>query len=120
MRRMSQGMRQNGFSPRVQSDPNVLNLTLTYAIYDGAALKIGKSDGHPQLRLSALQTANASILRLLAYTSTLSESAAHAKFALFRIRGEWFRPELDVLEEIWTWDWLDVRLWAALKRGSLE
>lgn len=80
--------------------------TFVYAIWDGCAVKIGKSKGHPQRRLDALQTGNPRTLRLLAYTVELTESDVHRKLRRHRIRGEWFRPSIEVCREVNTWTWI--------------
>jgi hypothetical protein len=94
------------FHKRITTDPNLLNArTKVYAIYDGEYIKIGKTALHPTQRLSQLQTANPRKLTLIAYTSNVREKTVHNKLAYSRIRGEWFRPTLQVLTELRTWDY---------------
>lgn len=74
-----------------------------YAIASGRFVKIGKSD-NIRLRLAQLQTAHAEELALVAVLSERAddEPEFHARLALHRHRGEWFRIEgrvIDVLRE---------------------
>src|SRR5262245_44306317 len=78
--------RQGGYHPRVVEDPDVLNSTLLYAITDGLAVKVGKSDGHPVMRLRTLQTGNPRELQLLAYTAGVPESVMHRRLERWRLR----------------------------------
>jgi hypothetical protein len=78
-----------------------------YAVWDGEYLKIGKSRAHPQVRLRDLQVANARPLTLLAWTVTCTERQAHRKLAPCRIRGEWFRIDERVHQELARWTWLN-------------
>src|SRR5262249_45665616 len=67
---------------------------LVYFIQDVVALsiKIGFCLKNPEKRLAALQTGNATTLRLLGHIqgSDAHEKLLHARFARFRIQGEWF------------------------------
>lgn len=69
-----------------------------YFLTDGEAIKIGYS-GAPNLRLRDLQGAHHRELRLLAWiTGTVeNERAIHRQFAHLNVRGEWFRPEPDLV-----------------------
>lgn len=62
----------------------------TYFITDGARVKIGRS-ANPQQRLESLQTYNALPLTMLLILDDDRELELHHKFAVHRIRGEWFR-----------------------------
>jgi hypothetical protein len=62
-------------------------------------IKIGSSS-NPQKRLSTLQTASAGPMVLLAATSSYTESGLHRRFKSLRVRGEWFRPEAELLQLI--------------------
>lgn len=107
--------RTYGFSHRVSEHPEALNSVLTYAIWDGSlAIKIGKTDRHPVCRLENLQTGNVQALRLLAYTHEPDEKTAHKRLRKWRLRGEWFSPSAEVLEEISHWDWVDTGLYHEL------
>ena len=82
-------------------------VSYTYAIYDGVALKIGKSTWHPKMRLDTLQTGNPRQLKLVAYSAVLTESTVHKHLSRWRVRGEWFEPSVEVLQYISTWCWVD-------------
>lgn len=111
--------RSFGFHPRIAADPDRLNRgTLVYAITDGQAVKLGKSDGDPRVRLASLQTGNARVLQLVAYTSGLTERQVHRRYHRSRGRGEWFAVSLSLVAELKTWDYLDERVLADL-RASL-
>ena len=86
----------------------------TYAIYDGVALKIGKSIWHPKMRLDSLQTGNPRSLKLIAYSVLLTESTVHRHLSRWRVRGEWFEPSVEVLRYISTWCWVDASALADL------
>lgn len=66
------------------------------------AVKIGFTGSAPMVRLSALQTGNPEPLRLLGAVPGVreDETALHERFARFRIGGEWFRPEPELLSFI--------------------
>jgi hypothetical protein len=85
-----------------------------YAITDFTSIKIGKSVGHPVLRLGILQVGNPRELRLLAWTLGLSEADAHRRLRSALVRGEWFRLTEPVLRLVGQFDWLDARLWGVL------
>jgi hypothetical protein len=78
-------------------------ITCVYAIQAGAdgPIKLGVAR-RPEQRLRDLQTANASELRLVATwpAPRWEEADLHEMFAHARIRGEWFRPEPDLLEYV--------------------
>ena len=80
----------------------------TYAIWDGEAIKVGKSCAHPVQRCADLQTGNPRTLRLVAYSAVLTEAQAHRRLNHWRIRGEWFRVCPEVVRAIATWCWVDV------------
>jgi hypothetical protein len=107
-------LRRHGFSLKAMArgaDPEVL----TYAIWDGEAVKVGKvTNKHPSQRLADLQTGSSQPLRLLAYTATTTEAAAHRKLYKAHLRGEWFRTEA-VLDLVRDWDWLDCELFDQLR-----
>jgi hypothetical protein len=114
-------VRVRGFHPRVLDDPNRLNgVPLTYALGDGRYLKIGRSGRHPVERARDLQTGNAGVLVVLAWTTTVTEAQVHRRLSRYRLRGEWFRPAPAVLEELLAWDFLDLAALDALRRGSME
>lgn len=68
---------------------------------DSGPIKIGSSNS-PTTRLSELQIGSALDLRLLRQLPGTAddERALHARFAAHRIRGEWFEPSPEVLEEV--------------------
>ncbi len=98
--------RHNGFHQRVFTIP-VDPITYVYAISDGYAIKLGKSDSHPITRLKTLQTGNPRTLTLIAYTTTITERKLHRKPGLKRLRGEWFIANITLLQEISKWDWVN-------------
>jgi hypothetical protein len=102
---------RKGFDPTALEAPGAVR---TYAITDGTSIKIGKSEGHPVLRLGILQVGNPRELRLLAWTLGLSEADAHRKLRSARIRGEWYKISPLVLRLVGRFDWLDGRLLARL------
>ncbi len=89
-----------------------------YAIWDGSAIKIGRSAGHPKLRLDALQTGNPRNLQLLAYTAAVTERRVHQILSRHRLRGEWFSPSKIVLGFISTWCWVNCRVLSTLLQGK--
>lgn len=93
-------------------------VTLVYAISDGSAIKIGKTDGHPIQRLRSLQTGNPRPLRLLAYTQG-QERLLHTYFSQEAIHGEWFKPSLRLLQEVAKWDWVNEGLLQELTTKEL-
>jgi hypothetical protein len=100
--------RRKGFHPRVWTTPDLLNAgEVVYAITDGSAIKVGKTRGHPAERLKDLQTGNPRLLRLVAYTTHLTEAQAHRRLARCRLSREWFSLAAAVQAELRTWDWLD-------------
>jgi hypothetical protein len=76
-----------------------------YAIADGECVKVGKTRYHPQQRLEELQTGNPRVLRLLAWTVTLTERQAHRKLRRWHVRGEWFAASPELLRELSSWTW---------------
>lgn len=79
--------------------------SFVYAIQagEGGPIKIGVSDS-PWARLKTLQQANSETLIPLAawYTLKRVEKELHEIYAYARIRGEWFRPDPDLIELV-TW-----------------
>lgn len=70
---------------------------------DGGPIKIGRSYD-PIKRMAALQSASPVQLRML-FTARcgdldLDESALHARFAQYRLHGEWFEPAPEILAYI--------------------
>jgi hypothetical protein len=65
-------------------------------------VKIGHS-GDPTARMRALQTSHAEALRLLGVVrgGRREELEIHRKFAGFRVSGEWFLPDMKLLEFAW-------------------
>lgn len=65
-------------------------------------LKIGYTQGEPEVRLKQLQTGSAADLRLMAcHAGTLDdERQLHEKFASQRLRGEWFEMSEDLFEHL--------------------
>jgi hypothetical protein len=72
-----------------------------YFVHGGDYIKIGKAD-NVRKRLRGLQTAHSEPLRLLAVApgSEDEERGYHARFSQLRVRGEWFKPADDLLEEV--------------------
>jgi hypothetical protein len=89
----------------------------TYALTDGTAIKVGKSDQQPTGRVSELQTGNPRPLTLLAWTLKLTEAQVKERLAADHDRGEWFKPSPAVLAEIAGWDWSDEAELTSLRDG---
>src|SRR5262245_8760020 len=86
-----------GFSARVASNPGCLNgEVLTYAIWDGVQVKVGKCTTHPRTRMDSLQTGNPRKLALIGYTTTVSEARVLRSLPR-RLTGEWFAPSRELL-----------------------
>ncbi len=114
-------LRSHGFSLSVQVDPDILNRgILVYAITDGYSIKLGRSNGHPRVRLASLQTGNPDHLTLVAYTSGLTERQLHRRYHRSRLRGEWFKITRDLLDELTNWDWIDEAMLMHLKDTILS
>lgn len=85
-----------------------------YFITDGQAIKIGFSR-YPDGRQSDLQVAHYLPLRQIAqfFGAWSDEAFLHRKFQHLRIRGEWFRPETELIEFIAALErdrrWFDTR-----------
>lgn len=81
--------------------------TMIYAIQAGLTgpVKIGQTTGPVWRRLKTLQTANAEKLHGLAAWRALpgEEAFLHLAFDRYRLHGEWFRPEPDLLSLV-TWE----------------
>ena len=70
---------------------------------DDGPIKIGRTQGSPLGRMEALQAGIPVDLRILAIISHVRsshETDLHRRFAHLHIRGEWFRPEPDLLTYI--------------------
>ena len=66
---------------------------------DGGPIKIGRAVDVIR-RLHGLQAASWEELRLLSATGAVTEREMHQRFASLRIRGEWFKPSVELLELI--------------------
>lgn len=77
---------------------------MIYFIQDDStlAIKIGFTDGDPELRLKSLQTGSAGGFHLLATVpgGQADERSLHERFAAARVRGEWFQPSPELLAHI--------------------
>jgi hypothetical protein len=78
---------------------------IVYFIQSGGfgPIKIGKTRNELERRLTALQTASSHPLRILATLDdqpASRETELHLKFDHLRLKGEWFRPEQDLLDFI--------------------
>lgn len=71
-------------------------------------LKIGYTNGEPEVRLKQLQTGSAADLRLIAcHSGSLeTERELHATFASQRLRGEWFEMSEDLFKHVSMVVWL--------------
>ena len=73
---------------------------------ENGAIKIGITKSNIANRIEALQTASSSLLRLVGYirdAHPLSlEKELHSKFKKHRLRGEWFRPHIEIWREFQT------------------
>jgi hypothetical protein len=111
-------LRSHGFRvaclERLQRAPT----TYVYAVSDSTAVKVGKSLGHPSVRLAELQVGNPRPLVLLAWTQHLTERQAHRLLWRHHLRGEWFKPHPALLGALRLWDWLDEAALAATARGA--
>lgn len=73
--------------------------TYVVRVGDDGPVKIGHTFGSPEARIRALQTAHPEPLQLLKVVEgARKEREMHEEFAAFRLRGEWFHP--DILEQI--------------------
>lgn len=111
--------RTNGFLPTPDLDAHLeAAVEIVYAVWDGGAyIKVGKVCGrHPTQRCADLQTGNPRVLRLVAYTTALTEKQAHRRLSWFRVRGEWFRVAPEVLRELTDWTWVDGEVMAECRR----
>jgi hypothetical protein len=106
---------RRGFDPLLLEAPGAV---FCYCISDGMACKIGKSAANPVLRLAELQVANPRKLALVGWTLSITEAEAHRKLRPAKIRAEWFAICPLVLKLVGSWDWVDMKLWAALWRAS--
>lgn len=69
----------------------------------GGPVKIG-SAWEPEKRLGSLQTGNPEALRIIGLMYDQPERFFHEKFAHLRLRGEWFRPDPELLYFISRWN----------------
>lgn len=67
----------------------------------GGAIKIGYSKD-PEGRLKTLQTGYPDTLRILLLVpgSELTEKYFHREFELYKLNGEWFKPEREIMDRI--------------------
>ena len=82
-----------------------VNGPLVYFIQQGKTgpIKIGYTDGELKKRIRSLQTANPSQLRCIGYVkpgTTETECDLHYEFSKYRMAGEWFKPDISILEFI--------------------
>jgi hypothetical protein len=86
----------NYFTPGVPSLVYFLRDTLTGLVKVGHSLR-------PRRRRAGLQTGSGGGLELLGAVpgDRDRERALHARFACYRERGEWFRPDGDFLAQLW-------------------
>ena len=77
---------------------------MIYAVQCGAGgpIKLGFTSKDPQVRLNQLQNGNHQKLTLLAAADggEWTEKEIHRLLAKYRIRGEWYRPLVPVLEMV--------------------
>jgi hypothetical protein len=108
-----------GFHGRILDDPTLLNgeRERVYAIWDGVAVKIGKTLWDPMQRLRDLQTGSSATLALVAFTSSCTERQVHRRLHRWRLRGEWFRLTNELLVEIATWDYVDCGVFRRLQQA---
>lgn len=71
----------------------------TYFISDGTLVKIGRSVD-PLRRLATFQTSSPEKLKIVLTLDGDRELDLHQRFAEFRVRGEWFRPSVEMLSFI--------------------
>lgn len=74
-------------------------LGFVYLIGHSSALKIGWTERHPaEGRLPQLQTATEKRLEIIGYVlgTVDDERELHGRFAIHRIRGEWFHPAQEI------------------------
>jgi hypothetical protein len=118
-----QARRVDGFHERVLSQPAAYHEgPAVYAIIEDMdecegktpLVKLGKAAGHPSVRLRELQTGNPLRLALLAYTHHLTERSVHLRWRHLRQSGEWFVLSAELIQELLTWDWLNVGLMKAI------
>lgn len=78
-----------------------LNQPLTYFMFDGEFIKIGKSKSVESAfeRIASIQTGNPREVSLIGVTCE-EEHALHRFFSEERIRGEWFRVSSKLLKYI--------------------
>lgn len=88
--------------------------TYTYALWDGVALKIGRTRGSPGGRVEGLQTGNPRRLRLLGWSVRYPERTMHRRLRSMQLMGEWYRLGATVLVQVARWEWVDVGLFARL------
>lgn len=95
--------------PKKKPEKIVDNIrSVTYAITDKTAIKIGKTRGLISIRMADLQVGNPSTLRLLAYTKYSSEKVWHKRLELWHRRGEWYNIVQELLTTIvQEWEYID-------------
>jgi hypothetical protein len=94
---------------------------MIYFIRCGAKgpIKIGFSASNPLGRLGSMQTAHHVSLTLVACMegTGADEKELHARFKHLRLRGEWFRPQPDLVAFIRDADKLDLEKLKAVKQA---
>ena len=94
-----------------------------YAVYDGQAVKIGKSRCHPLQRMWYLQTGSSRPLQLLGWTKAIAERRLQKLlWSRFHLRGEWFTADAALLRMLnKDLDWVDQPLMdAAIASANLN
>jgi hypothetical protein len=104
-RRKSRMAAKRAESQRNRKDSGEADWPDNWTIYfvqsgDGGPIKIGRTRDNPLSRMDALQCGHPYTLRLLAVISHCKasvESDLHRRFYHLHVRGEWFRPEGELL-----------------------
>ncbi len=91
--------------PTSTGQPSLMQkILMIYFIQEDVSgpIKIGHTDKALQTRLNTLQANNPHNLTCIAMLdgTRVIERALHARFQLFRIRGEWFKPEPELMQYI--------------------
>jgi hypothetical protein len=81
------------------------NSRIVYFVQSGSGgpIKIGKTSGKPGNRLTGLRCGSAEELQLLGVIQDapeILEKELHKRFSTLRVRGEWFRPDVELLHFI--------------------
>lgn len=115
----------NGFLSNLDSEQFLIKLESDTSIYTYAVaevvtqtIKIGKTIGHPLLRMRDLQVGCPLVLSLLAWTIHISEKEAHRYLKSYKLRGEWFVVSNYVLDYINTWEWVAINLYQGLREHA--